>query len=84
MGWDLAEASGTQWAVVYVASWSLVSTSLLALVLGVLIQATKEPVVMDEFDDDADDADDEFRKKERENNKGVDAFRSRESAPTKS
>lgn len=84
MGWDLAEASGTQWAVVYVASWSLVSTSLLALVLGVLIQATKEPVVMHEFDDDADDADDEFRKKERENNKGVDAFRSRESAPTKS
>jgi hypothetical protein len=48
VGWDLAEASGTKWAVAYVAAWSLVSTSLLALVLGVLIQATSEPVVLDE------------------------------------
>ena len=48
VGWDLIQASGTTWAVVYVAVWSLVSTSLLALVLGVLIEAAAQPVLMSE------------------------------------
>jgi hypothetical protein len=59
IGWDLSRASGTKWAVVYVAAWSLVSTSLLALVLGVLIQATVEPVVLEEAQSDSDDEFDE-------------------------
>ena len=59
IGWDLSRASGTNWAVAYVAAWSLVSTSLLALVLGVLIQATVEPVVLEEAQSDSDDEFDE-------------------------
>jgi hypothetical protein len=50
--------------VVYVAAWSLVSTSLLALVLGVLIQATVEPVVLPEAESDSDDEIDEVRARE--------------------
>jgi hypothetical protein len=64
IGWDLTRASGTKWAVVYVAAWSLVSTSLLALVLGVLIQATVEPVVLPEAESDSDDDIDEVRARE--------------------
>ena len=45
----------------YVAAWSLVSTSLLALVLGVLIQATVEHVVLPEAESDSDDDIDEVR-----------------------
>ena len=64
IGWDLTRASGTKWAVVYVAAWSLVSTSLLALVLGVLIQATVEHVVLPEAESDSDDDIDEVRARE--------------------
>ena len=89
VGWDLAEASGTSWALFYVSSWSLVSTSLLALVLGVLIQATTEPVVLaDDIDTDSDDdgedegdgklkRKDSNKLKKKESNKGtLDVFRS--------
>ena len=66
IGWDLSRASGTNWAVVYVAAWSLLSTSLLALVLGVLIQATVEPVVLEEAESDSDDECDEVPDEEPE------------------
>jgi hypothetical protein len=56
VAWDLARASGTNWAVAYMVLWSLVSTSLLALVLGVLIQAAAAPL-SDYADADTNDRD---------------------------
>jgi hypothetical protein len=54
VAWDLMRASGTDWAVVYIMLWSLVSTSLLALVLGVLIEAAASSFEMsDEAEDGA-------------------------------
>jgi hypothetical protein len=44
VGWDLMQATGESSSVIYVIVWSLVSTSLLALVLGVLIEAASKPI----------------------------------------
>ncbi|ACO64315.1 voltage-gated ion channel superfamily [Micromonas commoda] len=44
VGWDLMQATGESSSVIYVIVWSLVSTSLLALVLGVLIEAASRPI----------------------------------------
>jgi hypothetical protein len=49
VGWDLMQASGINWSVIYVLIWSLVSTSLLALVLGVLIEAASAPVELEDL-----------------------------------
>ena len=49
VGWDLMKASGTYWSVIFVLIWSLVSTSLLALVLGVLIEAASAPMELEDL-----------------------------------
>ena len=43
------KASGTYWSVIFVLIWSLVSTSLLALVLGVLIEAASAPMELEDL-----------------------------------